>query len=46
LLRGSVGLESRHANGDPACFSQYHSGFFKAGMPRRRVHRKNPIVGA
>jgi hypothetical protein len=25
-------LGSRHANGDPAQFSQYHSGFFKAGL--------------
>jgi len=34
----------RHANGDPARFSQYHSGFFKAGLPRRRVHRRNPFA--
>jgi hypothetical protein len=37
---------SRHANGDPSRFSQYHSGFFKAGMPRRRAHCKNPFVWA
>jgi hypothetical protein len=35
---------SRHANGDPARFSQYHSGFFKAGLPRRRVRAKNPFA--
>jgi hypothetical protein len=51
LLGGSLwavllGLGSRHANGDPARFSQYHSGFFKAGMPGRRVHCKNPFVWA
>jgi hypothetical protein len=55
LLGGSLGsffwavsfwLGSRHANGDPVRFSQYHSGFFKAVMPRRRVHCKNPFVRA
>jgi hypothetical protein len=34
----------RQANGDPARFSQYHSGFFKAGLPRPRVYRKNPFA--
>ncbi|MHB0768032.1 hypothetical protein [Bradyrhizobium sp. 5.13L] len=37
LLGSSLGVSRRHANGDPARFSQYHSGFFKAGMPRQRV---------
>src|SRR5437879_11355327 len=37
-----LGLGSRHANGDPACFSQYHSGFFKAGVPIGWVCRKIP----
>jgi hypothetical protein len=37
-------LGSRHANGDPSRFSQYHSGFFKAGLPRGRVYGKNPFA--